>query len=101
MKYENSLLKKYEEPLTFVGIILFVILLIFGVGSCIKHSDDMKKEKIENQRSKMNDEEKIRFDAAQKMCSKTSGSRPSCWKKVDWDLFFLEYCKRLPHQCKE
>ena len=41
----------------------------------------------------------ILFEASQARCTKRSGSRPSCWKKKDWDVFFLEYCKRV--SCQE
>ena len=101
MKYENSLLKKYEVPLMFSGAILFFILLVIGMGSCIHHMDKVDKKRVENEKSKMSDEEKVYYDASKKMCTKRSGSRPSCWQEVDWDLFFIEYCKRLPHQCRE
>ena len=36
---------------------------------------------------------------SQARCNKRTGSRPSCWNKKDWDVFFLEYCKRV--SCQE
>jgi hypothetical protein len=81
-------------------LIPLAILLFLAVGTfkleLLKQED---LEKIEKEKETMSEEELILFEASQTRCTKRSGSRPSCWKKRDWDVFFLEYCKRV--SCKK
>ncbi|MFZ8932947.1 MAG: hypothetical protein ACO2ZP_03495 [Bacteriovoracaceae bacterium] len=83
-----------------MGILVpITILLIFIVGMFkLEFSKQESLEKIEKEKQTMSEEELILFEASQARCTKRTGSRPSCWQKKDWDIFFLEYCKRVSCQ---
>ena len=84
-----------------IGILIaLAILLTFII--CMFKLELLKQEgleKIEKEKQTMSEEELILFEASQARCNKRTGSRPSCWNKKDWDVFFLEYCKRV--SCQE
>ena len=84
-----------------IGAFMFSIVILFiCFSSCIDYSEKQKKIEQEEIKSTMTEDEKIKYDASQKFCTKRTGSRPSCWSDTDWDLFFIKYCERLPHQCE-
>ena len=82
--------------------ILIALAMLFTFIICMFKLELLKQEdleKIEKEKQTMSEEELILFEASQARCNKRTGSRPSCWNKKDWDVFFLEYCKRV--SCQE
>jgi hypothetical protein len=82
------------------SLIPLAILLFLAVGMLkVEISKKESLKKIEKEKQTMSEEELILFEASKARCTnRRSGSRPSCWKKRDWDVFFLEYCKRVSCQ---
>ena len=98
--YFNNVYKNNSD-LFEIGIFMLLIVAIFCLfSSCIDYNDRQKKKEEEQAKSTMTEEEKVKYDASQKFCTRTTGSRPSCWSDTDWDLFFIKYCERLPKQCE-
>ena len=90
-----NIIKNQIGILIALAILLTFIICMFKL-ELLKQED---LEKIEKEKQTMSEEEIILFEASQARCTKRSGSRPSCWNKKDWDVFFLEYCKRV--SCQE
>lgn len=86
--------KKQMGILVPITILLIFIVVMFK----LELSKQESLEKIEKEKQTMSEEELILFEASQARCTKITGSRPSCWRKEDWDIFFLEYCKRVSCQ---
>jgi hypothetical protein len=80
--YNNDWFFSIGIPVSIL-IAIFISLFYFTKDSDIQVQD-------------MSQEDRIRFEAR---CTNISGSRPACWKSEDWEVFFIEYCKRA--SCKE
>ena len=86
---------KQNASLVFsITILVAIVLAMFR----LEYSNQEMKRQIEEDKLNMSEEELIMFEASQARCTKRTGSRPSCWQKKDWDIFFLEYCKRVSCQ---
>ena len=84
-----------------IGILfpLIILLVLAAVMFKLETSKQESLKKIEKEKQTMSEEELILLEVSQARCTKRSGSRPSCWQEKDWDVFFLEYCKRV--SCKK
>ena len=100
IEYFNKFIKDNSDGVVIGGFMFVTLFAIIGVSSCASYNEEQRQKEETEKRSKMTKDEVIKYDASKSFCTKRSGSRPSCWKKTDWDLFFLEYCNRLPHQCE-
>lgn len=91
------MIKLLKEKAFIIFIATLLIAMLIGMFK-VELDNQEKKRKIEEDKLNMSKEELIIFEAEHTRCTRIDGSRPSCWKEKDWDIFFLEYCKRVSCQ---
>ena len=99
-KYFTELYENNSEIAPIALFMFIIVALFWGASAWHNHSEEQKEKQENEMKSNMTQDEVIKYEASKSYCTKRTGSRPSCWQKTDWDLFFLEYCNRLPHQCE-
>ena len=100
-KYFTELYERNSDIASIVVFMFITVVIIWGCSSCHNYNQEQKRKEEDRAKATMTQDEIIKYEASKSFCTKRTGSRPSCWQKTDWDLFFLEYCKRLPHQCEK
>ena len=80
-----------NEAIALFTMVFCLIAVLFKVQSC----DNERIKRKQEERESLKGKDRVEYDRENTTCGRVNGSRPSCWKDKDWDVFFYEYCKRV------